>query len=467
MSLRDRFTSAWNAFQSEDRRSKKIQEDSIFNGTIETVSYNRQDRYRMSYSSEYSILNSVCNRIANDVASTKIQHVRVDENDRYVETINSGLNSCITLSANIDQTSRDFWVDMTLSMLDEGAVAIVPVDTDDDIVDKNAFDILSIRTGKILQWYPSYIQVEVYNDRSGKKEPITLPKDKIGIIENPFYSVMNEPNSTLRRLVYKMNLLDQIDGDRASSKMNMLVQLPYSLKSSAQKSRAEERRKAIEEQLIESKYGIAYIDSTEHVTQLNRPIENDLPQQIQDLTNQFYDQIGIGAEVFKGTANPEQLLLYNKKVLKPILDAIELEFTRKFLTQTARTQGQKIAYFIDAFDLVTPDEVGAMANAFSRNEILSANEFRAILGYKPNNDPRSDQLINKNMPIDQVDPNAALASMTQNGEELPSDSGELENMAGGNDLDELEALLNDTSGDKDLDETEALLDALERELEQE
>ena len=469
MSLRDRFSSAWNAFQSEDRRSKKIQENSAINGSIETATFVRQDRYRMSYSSEYSILNSVCNRIANDVASTKIQHVRVDENDRYLETIKSGLNSCITLSANIDQTSRDFWVDMTLSMLDEGAVAIVPVDTDEDIVDKNAFDILSIRTGKILQWFPSYVQVEVYNDRSGKKEPITLPKDKIGIIENPFYSVMNEPNSTLRRLVYKMNLLDQIDGDRASSKMNMLVQLPYSLKSPAQKSRAEERRKAIEEQLIESKYGIAYIDSTEHVTQLNRPIENDLPQQIQDLTNQFYDQIGIGAEVFKGTANPEQLLLYNKKVLKPILDAIELEFTRKFLTQTARTQGQKIAYFIDAFDLVTPDEVGAMANAFSRNEILSANEFRAILGYKPNDDPRSDQLINKNMPIDQVDPNAAMAVTNQNGstEELPTDRGELEGMAGGNDLDDLAALLNDDSGDKDLDETEALLDALERELDQE
>ena len=347
-------------------------------------------------------------------------------------------------------------------MLDEGVVAIIPVDTDYDIVDHNSFDILSIRTGKVIEWFPSFIKVEVYNDRNGKKETIKLPKDKVAILENPFYSVMNEPNSTLKRLVYKMNLLDQIDGDKASSKMNMLVQLPYAVKSPTQLARAEERRKAIEDQLVKSKYGIAYIDSTEHVTQLNRAIENDLPQQIQDLTTQLYDQIGIGADVFRGTANPEQMLVYNKKVLKPILDLIELEFTRKFLTPTARTQGQKIAYFIDAFDLVTPDEVGAMANAFSRNEILSANEFRAILGYKPNDNPRSDQLINKNMPIDQVDPNAA-SGMTENPEIEESSNNESVNSEA-NELDELEALLNDSENSGDLDETEALLDALEKQL---
>lgn len=463
MSLRDRFSSAWNAFQAETKRKNSSEEGITYNN-IESPSYIRQDRYRMQYSSEFSILNSIYNRIANDVASIKIQHVRVDDNDRYIEPIKSGLNNCITLSANIDQTSRDFWVDTILSMLDEGVVAVVPVDTDSDVVIKNSFDILSIRTGKILEWYPSSVKTEVYNDRTGKKEAVTLPKDKVAILENPFYSVMNEPNSTLKRLVYKMNLLDQIDGNKASTKMNMLVQLPYSVKSSTQKARAEERRKAIEEQLVESKYGIAYIDSTEHVTQLNRAIENDLPQQILELTNQLYNQIGIGADVFKGTANSEQMLVYNKKVLKPILDLIELEFTRKFLTPTARSQGQKIAYFIDAFDLVTPNEVGEMANAFSRNEILSANEFRAILGYKPNDDPRSDQLINKNMPIDQVDPNAA-ANMPTDMEEPSSDEEDIQpSESGGNDLDELEALLNDSENNGDLDETEALLDELEKQL---
>lgn len=472
MSLRDRFTSAWNAFQAENKRERPLEISSDFN-SVESASYSREDRYRMHYSNESSIINSIYNRIANDVASIKIQHVRVDENDRYVETIKSGLNNCMTLSANIDQTSRDFWVDVVLSMLDEGVVAGVPVDTDNDVIDKNSFDVLSLRTGKIVEWFPSFIKAEVYNDRVGKKEIVTLPKDKVAILENPFYSVMNEPNSTLRRLLYKMRLLDQIDGDKVSTKMNMLVQLPYSLKSPAQKARADERRQAIEEQLVESKYGIAYIDSTEHVTQLSRAIENDLPQQIQDLTNQLYDQLGIGADVFKGVANSEQMLVYNKKVLKPILDLIELEFTRKFLTPTARTQGQKIAYFIDAFDLVTPDEVGAMANAFSRNEILSANEFRAILGYKPNDDPRSDQLINKNMPINQVDPNAA-AGLAPSGQEssegnasLPESEEDISAEMGGGSLNDLEAMLNDSANNSDLDETEALLDELERQLNEE
>jgi hypothetical protein len=264
---------------------------------------------------------------------------------------------------------------------------------------------------------------------------------------------MNEPNSTLKRLVYKMNLLDQIDSQKASSKLNMIIQLPYSLKSPTQLTRAEERRNAIEDQLVGSKYGIAYIDSTEHITQISRPIENDLPAQIQALTDQLYNQIGISADVFKGVANQEQMLLYNKKVLKPILDLIELEFTRKFLTPTARTQGQKIAYFIDAFDLVTPDEVGNMANAFSRNEILSANEFRAILGYKPNDEPRSDQLINKNIPINQIDPNAA--------QNLSQESNAQEES---NELDDLESILDDTKTEDSLSETEKILKSLEDEL---
>lgn len=452
MSLKDRFSNAWNAFQTEDkRRVEEVENTQSLFGTIESPSYFRQDRYRMRWSNEHSILNSIYNRIANDVASIKIQHVRVDENERFLETIKSGLNECMTLSANLDQTSREFWMDLVVSMLDEGVVAIVPTDTDVDLVKNNSIDILALRTGHIVEWMPGKIKMEVYNERKGIQETITLPKTKVGIIENPFYSVMNEPNSTLKRLIYKMNLLDQIDGQKASPKMNLLVQLPYSIKSPARMAQAEERRQVLEDQLENSKYGVAYIDSTEHVTQLNRAIENDLPQQIQNLTNDLYSQIGISAEVFNGTANPQQMLTYNKKVLKPILDSIELEFTRKFLTPTARTQGQKIAYYIDAFDLVTIDEVANMTNAFSRNEILSANEVRGIIGFKANNDPRSDQLINKNMPINQVDPN--FAEGNQNGtEELDANA----------ELDELERMLNEDSDS--LSESEKILHSMLEEL---
>mgnify|MGYP002622559863 CR=1 FL=1 len=441
MSLKDRFSNAWNAFQSEDkRRTEQLENTGSLFGTVESPSYYRQDRHRMRWSSEHSILNSIYNRIANDVASIQIQHVRVDDNGRFVETINSGLNECLTLSANLDQTSRDFVVDLVLSMLDEGVVSVVPVDTNIDVLNNNSFDIWSLRTGRIIEWMPSNIKMDVYNERKGTQETITMPKTKVAILENPFYSIMNEPNSTLKRLIYKMNLLDQIDSQKASSKLNLLVQLPYSLKSPTRISQAEERRRVLEEQLEDSKYGVAYIDSTEHVTQLNRAIENDLPQQIESLTNQLYSQIGIGPEVFTGNANPQQMLLYNKKVLKPILDLIELEFTRKFLTPTARTQGQRVTYYIDAFDLVTVDEVANMANAFSRNEILSANEIRAILGFKANDDPRSDQLINKNMPINQVDPNFA-----QNLSNEDNTNSELDEDVTGDEESESEKILNELS----------------------
>lgn len=475
MSLKDRFSKAWNAFQTEDKRLVEEVEDTqnVFS-SFESPSYFRQDRYRMRWSNEHSVLNSIYNRIANDVASVRIQHVRVDDNGRFIETINSGLNNCITLSANLDQTSRDFWVDTILSMLDEGVVAVVSTDTDIDLIKNNSFDILSIRTGHIIEWMPSRIKMEVYNERKGTQETITLPKNKVAILENPFYSVMNEPNSTLKRLIYKMNLLDQIDGQKASSKLNLLVQLPYSLKSPARISQAEERRQVLEDQLENSRYGVAYIDSTEHVTQLNRSIENDLPQQIQDLTNQLYSQIGIGAEVFNGTASPQQMLVYNKKVLKPILDLIELEFTRKFLTPTARTQGQKVTYYIDAFDLVTVDEVANMANAFSRNEILSSNEIRAILGFKANDDPRSDQLINKNMPINQVDPNFVNGNQNDVNNEVVTDSDTLDELdelddlinddseivKSNTELDNLDELLNKDFDDESLSESEQILDDL-------
>jgi hypothetical protein len=454
MSLKERFGNAWNAFVAEDkRRDEQLDSGPLF-GNFESSSRFRQDRYRMAWSSEHSFLNSIYNRIANDVASIQIQHVRVDANGRFLEVVKSGLNNCMTLSANLDQTSRDFWTDIVLSMLDEGVVAAVPTDVDVDLLKNNSIDILSLRAGHIVDWQPSKIKMEVYNERKGVQEQITLPKDKVAILENPFYSIMNEPNSTLKRLINKMNLLDQIDGQKASSKLNLLVQLPYSLKSPARIKQAEERRKVLEDQLSDSRYGVGYIDSTEHVTQLNRAIENDLPQQIEYLTNQLYSQIGIGAEVFNGTASPQQMLIYNKKVLKPILDLIEQEFTRKFLTKTARTQGQKVSYYIDAFDLVTADEVANMANAFGRNEILSPNEVRAILGFKANDDPKSDELSNRNMPSNNTQPiqqgNPADASLTE--------------ALGGGEIDELEALLNETENDTDLDETERLLDELDASL---
>lgn len=455
MSLKDRFASAWNAFQSEPKRREEstTKQSSDVYSSIGTLGYNRQDRRSIHYNNEHSILNLIFNRIANDVASVQIQHVRIDDNGGYLETIKSGLNDCITMSANLDQISRDFWVDVVLSMLDEGVVAVVPVDTDRNLDNNNSFDILSLRTGLITGWMPGHVRIEVYNERSGNRETVTLPKEKVAILENPFYSVMNEPNSTLKRLTYKMNLLDQIDGQKASSKLNLLVQLPYSLKSPTRQKQAEERKNVLEDQLTKSKYGIGYIDSAEHVTQLGRSIENDLPEQIEKLQEQLYNQIGISGEVFKGTASSEQMLFYNKKVLKPILDTIELEFSRKFLTPTARTQGQRVKYYIDAFDLVTVDEVANMANAFSRNEILSANEFRGILGYKSNDDPRSDQLINKNMPIQTVDPSVA-GGRGQSDEEGHDFNAE---------LDELEQMLNDDGYDED-SESEKLLKQMNKQL---
>lgn len=449
MSLKDRFNNAWNAFRSEEQRREDFYTNKN-NGEFQDFalpSYYRQDRHRMHFGNERTLINSIYNRIANDVASVTIQHVRVDENNRYIETMDSGLNECITLSANIDQTSRDFWVDTVLSMLDEGVVGVVPVDTSVDIVDNNSFDILTLRTGRITQWMPSTVKIDVYNDRVGQKEELTLPKDKIAILENPFYSVMNEPNSTLKRLIYKLGLLDQIDGQKASSKLNLLFQLPYSLKSPTRLAQAEERRVALEDQLENSKYGIAYIDSTEHVTQLNRAIDNDLIQQINDLTNQLYSQLGVGKEVFEGTANQEQMLIYNNKVVEPILSVIQLEFTRKFLTPTARTQGQKIQYHMDPFRLVPVGQLADIADKFTRNEIVSSNEFRATIGFKASDDPRADQLINKNIPTDQIQPDL----LNQNGSDESSDiPQEL-------DLDSIDEPTDLSETEKMLDEIEALL----------
>lgn len=454
MSLKDRLANAWNAFQSEPKR-QEASADTYTHASYSnfgTSNFYRSGRHRLRFSNDRSILNTIFNRIANDIASIQIQHIRTDANGRYLETIKSGLNECMTLSANLDQTSRDFWFDLILSMLDEGVVAAVPIDTDRSLDHNKSFDILSIRTGRIVDWGPSYVKMEVYNERTGQQETITLSKEKVAILENPFYSIMNEPNSTLKRLVYKMNLLDQIDSQKASTKLNMFIKLPYSLKSPTRAAQAEERRKAIEDQLVNSKYGIAYIDQAEQVTPLGRSLDNDLPAQIQTLTDQLYNQIGISADVFKGVASQEQQLVYNKKVLKPILDLIELEFTRKFLTPTARTQGQKIGYFIDAFDMVTPSEVGEMANSLSRNEILSANEFRSILGFKPNDSERSDQLINKNMPISQVDPNASKDESDNESQDFNAE------------IDDLEKMLYEDDDTDEPSESEKILNRLSKEI---
>lgn len=450
MSLKDRFNNAWNAFRSEDDRREDFftNQNEAFHQDIALPSYHRQDRYRMHFGNERTLINSIYNRIANDVASVTIQHVRVDENDRFIETMKTGLNECLTLSANIDQTSRDFIVDTVLSMLDEGVVGVVPVDTSVDIVKNNSFDIHTMRTGKITQWMPAMVKIDVYNDRTGRKEELTLPKEKIAILENPFYSVMNEPNSTLKRLIYKLGLLDQIDGQKASSKLNLLFQLPYSLKSPTRLAQAEERREALEDQLENSKYGIAYIDSTEHVTQLNRSIDNDLIQQINDLTNQLYSQLGVGKEVFEGTASQEQMLIYNNKVVEPILSVIQLEFTRKFLTPTARTQGQKIQYHMDPFRLVPVGQLADIADKFTRNEIVSSNEFRATIGFKASDDPRADQLINKNIPTEQIQP--GLLEQSNAEQTSASDSGEIIDFSSVD-----ESNLSET--EKMLDEIEALL----------
>ena len=445
MSLKDRFNNAWNAFKTEEKRRDDLYANVDNDGYgIALPTYSRQDRYRLRFGNERSLINSIYNRIANDVASVTMEHVRVDDNDRYIETMQSGLNECLTLSANIDQTSRDFMVDLVLSMLDEGVVGVVPVDTSVDIVSNNSFDIHTMRTGRITQWMTYSVKIDVYNDRSGQKEELTLPKDKIAILENPFYSIMNEPNSTLKRLIYKLNLLDQIDGQNASSKLNLLFQLPYSLKSPTRLAQAEERRSSLEQQLENSKYGIAYIDSTEHVTQLNRSVDNDLVQQIYDLTNQLYAQLGVGKEVFEGTAGQEQMLLYNSKVVEPILSVIQLEFTRKFLTPTARTQGQKIQYHIDPFRLVPVAQLAEIADKLTRNEVVSSNELRATIGFKASNDPRADQLVNKNMPVDQTQPSLLNQNGNQN---LVDDSINID--------------------DSELSETEKLLDELESMLNEE
>ena len=396
MGLRDRLQHAWNAFFNRDPTSSYRTNE---------ISYSyRPDRPRLSRGNERSIVTAIYNRIALDVASIDIKHCKLDENGRYVKDMKSGLNECLTVEANMDQTARAFIQDIVISMLDEGVVAVVPVDTTFNPKNTGSYDITSMRTGKILEWSATTVKVKVYNDRTGQKEDVVLPKSMVGIIENPLYSVINEPNSTMQRLIRKLNLLDSIDEQSGAGKLDLIIQLPYIIKTDARRQQAEQRRKEIEMQLAGSKYGIAYTDGTERVTQLNRPVENNLMKQIEYLTSMLYSQLGFHQTILDGTADEKTMLNYTNRTIEPIASAIVDELKRKFLTKTARTQGQSIEFFRNPFRLVPINNIADIADKFTRNEILTSNEIRQIIGMKPSDDPKADQLVNSNIaqPIDQM-----------------------------------------------------------------
>ena len=403
--IRERFSKAWNAFIAKDKRGDAEYITSPSMGYTTTY---REDKTRLRLGSERTIIASIYNRIAVDVAAINLQHCRVDQNGKYLEPIQSELNQCLRLSANIDQTAREFMMDGVLSLLDEGTVAVVPVDTTMDITNQNSYDILSIRVGRVTQWHPEHVRVEVYNDRTGRREELTLPKSVVAIVENPFYEVMNKPNSTLHRLRSKLALLDATDDKQNSEKLNIIIQMPYGLKGKNREERAKDRIKDIEMQLVNSRYGIAYMDATEKIVQLGHPIENKLLEQIQYLTETLYAQIGMTPSVFDGTANEQEMLQYYNRTLEPILAAFVDEFNRKFLTRTARSQGQAISYFRDPFRLAPVETLAAIADSFTQNEIVSSNEFRAVLGFQPVNDARADALLNKNINPIADDPNATV-----------------------------------------------------------
>lgn len=393
--FRDRLKHAWNAFVGLETQTQYPQ--------VETgvTSYgSRPDRTRMTWSNERSIISSIYTRLCIDVASVKFRHIRLDDNGRYLEDIPSGLNNCFTLEANVDQAPRDFFMDAVNTMLDGGVVAIVPVDTTVNPVVSGSFDIKTMRVGKIVGWYPRHVKVSVYNDdpKKGIREDIIVSKSSTAIVTNPLYSVMNEPNSTLRRLIRKLNLLDTVDEQSSSGKLDLIIQLPYVIKSDARRDQAEKRRSDIEFQLKGSQYGVAYTDGTEKITQLNRPVENNLLKQVEYLTNLLYSQLGLTEEIMNGTADAKAMLNYNNRTVEPIVEAIVEAMRRVFLTKTARSQGQTIDYFVNVFKLVPVDSIAEIADKFTRNEILSSNEFRQILGYKPSSDPNADKLKNSNMP---------------------------------------------------------------------
>lgn len=385
-----KFKRAFNAFRNQDYGESYYRD-------YGSSSSSRPDRVRMLVSNERSIIASVYNTIAIDVASVNLRHVRVDQNGSYLDTILSGLNSCLSLEANVDQTGKAFIQDVVLSMFDEGCVAIVPVDTTMDPSISGGFDILTLRTGKIVEWYPQHVRLSVYNEAIGRRDTIVLPKKTVAIIENPLYAVMNESNSTLKRLINKLNLLDSVDNQSASGKLDLLIQLPYVIRTEVRRQQADLRRKEIENQLTGSKYGIAYTDGTEKVTQLNRPVENNLMGQVQYLTSMLYSQLGLTEAIFNGTANEKAMLNYHNRSVEPILSAITGGMNRVFLTKTARSQGQTIQHYRDPFKFVTVGDLADISDKFTRNEILSSNEVRSIIGRKPSSDPDADALRNKNL----------------------------------------------------------------------
>lgn len=389
LNIGSRLKRAWNAFTNRDPTGgyKSV-------GPGYSLSPSRP---RLSRGNEKSIVNAVLTRIAMDAAAIDIKHCRLDKNGRYLEEVDSPLNDCFNLSANIDQTGRAFKLDVYLSLLDEGCIALIPIDTTDNPDDTNSYDINSMRTGKILDWYPRHVRVLAYNDRTGEKEELVMPKSQVAIIENPAYSIMNEPNSTMQRLKKKLSLLDATDEQSASGKLDLIIQLPYAVKGELRRQQAEERRKDIEDQLMNGKYGIAWTDGTEKITQLNRSVENNLMKQIEYLTNLFYSQLGVTQSVMDGTADEKTMLNYNNRTIEPLVAAVVDEVKRKFLTKTARTKGQSISYFTDPFKLVPVDNIAEIADKFTRNEIMTSNEIRQIIGMKPSDDPKADRLINSNI----------------------------------------------------------------------
>lgn len=395
MGLVDRFKNVWNAFSNKDpTEGSFFYANNSWNGTITS---SRPDRYHLNYGGDKTIINSIYNKIAMDAADITIEHVRIDENQGYVETIHSGLNNVLNLEANLDQTAFAFKQDMFMSMLDEGCIAAVPVDTTTSPRESNSYEILTMRIGKILEWAPEKVKVRLYNERTGKYEELWLNKSMVAIVENPLYAVMNEPNSTLRRLVHKLSLLDIVDEQNSSGKLDIIIQLPYTIKTSAREQQAENRRKSIENQLAGSKYGIAYADATERITQLNRPAENNLLTQVEYLTKTLYAQLGMTEEVFNGIANEKEMLNYYNRTIEPILNAVCLEFKRKFLTKTARSQYQSIMFFREPFKLVPVDNLADIADKFTRNEIMTSNEFRQVIGLMRSDAPGADELRNKNL----------------------------------------------------------------------
>lgn len=388
MSFGSRLKHAWNAFTGTDYTTYQ---------DVGPSYSSRPDRIRLTRGNERSIITSVYNRIALDVAALNVQHIRLDENGRFLSVIQDGLNTCLTVEANIDQTARAFIQDIVVSMLDEGCVAIVPVDTTYDPSVTGSYDIQTMRVGKILDWYPQHVRVRLYNERTGTKENILVPKSTVAIVENPLYAVVNEPNSTMQRLIRKLNLLDVIDEQSGSGKLDLIIQLPYVIKTEARRQQAENRRKDIEAQLSGTKYGIAYADGTERITQLNRSVNNNLMSQIEYLTSMLYSQLGITQSILDGTADEKTMLNYNNRTIEPIISAIVDEMKRKFLTKTARSQSQSISFFRDPFKLVPVNDIAEIADKFTRNEIMTSNEIRQVIGMKPSDDPRADELRNKNL----------------------------------------------------------------------